>query len=321
MASLQVDDFPETNSSVRVVRGLDSVIPAFLTRSGIAEEGANCGRLVFIDEVPAAWRVVERSLIWRQRSDAAITSQLLRWWRVELQAVADGENGAAAGMDVVLARPPGAYWFASASFKVANKKGDEARDAFLDCLYESPEEVLQQIEKLPFDFWETGKRLTAGLSIPSAPAAEVGKSYSRGQWLLGLCENIAQAVDVLSADPWIVQLQSLAQEQRLQFWPMQLELPENYRRYHPELSEEIPFLLTLALNQSLAGPEQDDLRWPGRPVAELAGEIFKDHLYRWNRRLVDGDDSLDGLRREVQRLYEADERRNGRVPGTRSENE
>ena len=55
---------------------------------------------------------------------------------------------------------------------------------------------------------------------------------------------------------------------------------------HPRVLEERNSLLLIAVKQALAGPTDqawDNDTWMGRPVMELAGRIFRDHLYNRTR--------------------------------------
>ena len=309
-----IDAFPAfVLESTRDVSGLSSRSPVRLTLSGFADSDAdNAGRLVFLRDIDATFAPVERSALWRRRDADGVTGGYLRWFRVEIQAPAGKGAEITAGMEAVWARDHGTGWFAALRFKGANHKSKVER---VDPLREpcaTGEEAIQRLEALSWDYWESGKFVTAGISIPPESCLDVERNYTRGQWLFGVCESVEQSVAALRLDPEVRKLQRLTDNRSLQFWPRSagITVPEVYCRFHDELAEHATLLLELALKQALAGPE-DGVEWQGRPVAELVAMIYKNHMYRVNRQLVDRDQNVREFVGGCNGALERERRRQG----------
>jgi len=315
MTLAMIDDFPSlVLESTRDVSGLSSRSPVRLTESGFAGRASGgSGRLVFLRDVDATFAPVERSVLWRRRDAEGVSGSYLRWFRVELQAAAGKGAQISAGMEAVWSRDPGAAWFAAMRFRGSSHRTELERGDPLREPCGSAEEAISRLESLPWDYWETGKFVTAGISIPPDSKLEVERNYSRGEWLFGVCQSVEQAVAALRLDPEVEQLQRLTANRTLQFWPGTMDIPAIYRSFHDEVAEHGTLLLELALRQALAGPH-DGEQWHGRPVADLVAEIYKDHIYRVNRQLVNRDREIREFVGRCNEALDVEQRRQGRFP-------
>jgi hypothetical protein len=219
-------------------------------------------------------------------------------------------------MEAVLSRDPGAGWFAAMRFKSSSHKTELERGDPLVTPCVNENEVFARLESLKWDYWETGSFVTAGISVP--PDAHIeARNYSRGDWRFGVCGGVEEAVAALRKDPKVRELQELTEHIALRFSPRlaadKKPIPEEYCNFHNELKEHAPLLLELALRQALAGPE-DGAAWHGRPVADLVAEIYKDHMYRVNRQLVDRDKEVSAYLGQCNDALEREQRRQGWSP-------
>lgn len=290
MALLRLDSFPTLPRTGTVPIGrVDGRRPVKLTASRL---DATTNRVVFLsEEVDATWASDPKLVPFRATRGDRVIGAMAKWVRLEAQ-VSFTSTQVKAGMDFVVARQLAACWTAHAPFKKPDKKGPTTR---LDPLLKPFSEqiaMIEHLESLDYDYWEKGKFLTAGISIPPEPTEEIRRNVSRGNWYLGVCDDMTACCSSLRNDEHVERLLQMAKAERLLFWSTRIKSSERDRRYHPRLKDDIESLLFQAIRQSLAGPMKKDVRFLGQPVANLVEWYFKDLLYWKNRRLF----SLDRCR-------------------------
>jgi hypothetical protein len=172
-------------------------------------------------------------------------------------------------------------WVGHAPFKRGSQKGGEQRP-HLEA--NSLDQALTALGLLSNDLWEKGRRRTAGFTQPqmplssTRPAREPGKN---GLWVFGVCRAPDDIVEELVASRVAA---SLLDVDRV-FHPGANGVSVG-DDVHPRVLEERNHLLLIAIQQAMAGPTDqawDNDSWVGRPVMDLAGRIFRDHLYNRTR--------------------------------------
>jgi len=286
MALLRLDSFPTLQRSGTVPIGRmpeRRIVKLTLSRLDTATN-----RVTFLpEEVEAAYHESWKIVPYLQQRDGEVIGKTGDWSRAELQ-VPSSSRQIRPGMDWVLGRELTACWTTQATFKKPNTKGARRHDNPLLNPFRDETAMKQHLESLDYDYWETGKYLTAGLSFHGIPF-ENFRNNKHSNLYHGICENMEACCDALRDDEHVKWLSEMANAKRLQFWPSQIQTSECYRSYHPRLMDELNSLLYHAIRQSLAGPMKDDERFLGQPVANLVEWYFKDLLYWKNRRLVEDD--------------------------------
>jgi hypothetical protein len=183
---------------------------------------------------------------------------------------------------LVLAEAPYSNcWVGHAPFKRGSQKGGEQRPSLEAG---SLDEALNLLGDLSHDLWEKGRRWTAGFTQPQMPlfadraAREPGKN---ALWVFGVCAEMDAMLEQLAASPAAVSL--LEVDRVVHPGPEGIAFGEDV---HPRVLEDRNSILLLAIKQALAGPTDqawDNDTWIGRPVMDLAGRIFRDHLYNRTR--------------------------------------
>jgi hypothetical protein len=310
MSRLYLETFPDLDfSPVRPIGRIKGRQPARLMLAGPDPEVP--GRLAFLREVDATWGVVEKSVRYKRSDEGEIVGDVAEWFRVEVQ-VPLGTPDVRPNMDVVIARQTAACWAEDAPFRKPDKKGSAARVDPLAEPLSGPEAVIERLESLDYDYWEHGDYLTAGISIPRESLRDDPRNFSRGDWFLGLCEDIDQDRQRLWDDPRIGELLDMTASKRLKFWPSSKEVKLAHCEYHSELADERHWMMQLAIRQALAGPHDDPpVGWFQRPVVDLVEHLYKDHLFNKNRVLVDNDLKLGQLLKTARRWQDEQNRRRG----------
>lgn len=164
------------------------------------------------------------------------------------------------------------------------------RDNPLNKPFKTSSELVQSIEDLSYDFWETGSFLTAGLSIPAPPFKAGIEKRSRHQRMGavlvgGICNDFEACTDEISKSVEVKQLLIDTATNGIKFW---------YRRAkiwkHVELADSViresTGIMKLSIQQALAGPRKRIDYWIGKPVVEKVGHIYRGHLNALNRSVV-----------------------------------
>ena len=306
----------------------------------VGPQSSESATLVFQREVPATLGLDWKVMPYRKQDGERVSGAVARWCRLEVQVArklpkGEGESPLKAGMELVLGRARASCWAANATFKNSNRKGPDERRNPLEKPASGIEEVIERLELLPYDAWEKGDYLTAGVSLPPDPLSAEDefetRNYSRGNWILGACPDVESCLEQLRAEPKIKELLKLTEESRLRFWPSHLkhEVPSAYRTLHREAQDDATLLMEVSMRQALAGPddepdaessmdetarESETVDWIGEPVTKLVEQIYKSHLYNRNRSLVSEDRELRELFQRVRECYNSQQRRRGRHP-------
>jgi hypothetical protein len=248
--------------------------------------------LVYVDEtliaVAMQWRVVEYS-----------GGQHHRWWRLEVKATSM-QTAIHKGDELIVAEHPYANgWVQPAPFKTASRKGEMERADPASASFVTPEALIQWIEALPYDFWEKGNYLTAGLSEPELPfmVGAVRNMQKQSLLVFGVCGSARACEEALFASPEARRLLKTTETGTLRFWPTEVEFAvppaRADERLYDEVKAESPSVLWLAIRQALAGPHEESLQWKGHPVMEKVQHIYCGHLFNRYRVLARERGNLD----------------------------
>lgn len=245
------------------------------------------GELVYRQEVPiylaTAWRVVD---------DA---EHRHRWWRMEAKVETRNERIQAHHQLVVAEHPYSGGWLHHAPFKPGSKKGAEERAEFRSRHFQSIADVIGACEALPYDFWEKGNYLTAGISQPELPFDPDDRPRNvqkQALYLFGSCESLSAHEEALLRSKPIQELLRQTEAGTLKFWFKEAELAELPVLFD-EVKEDASSLMMLSVRQALAGPHRDNHEWIGRPVAEKASQIYRGHINARNRRVAEERNRLE----------------------------
>jgi hypothetical protein len=281
MGSLAYDESEPTRSEP-IFGSLDNDRVALIMR---VEHRADEWR--FRDEVPALNRREARCETWY---DSAGQCQTARWYR-ETVRVSTQQRKIAKGNSLALAVYP--YSTAQidiALFKRGSQKGSLDRPDVARLRFANEGEFLQWTESHPWDYWETGRHLVAGISRPKPLQDLRGKQRRPREsepyrLVFGLCESDCQALArELARSPRGLTLLERVEKDRLKFWfrPATLKM-KNIPRLSSGIKEQAEHLLDLAIRLALAGPVTDSESWFGKPVMDLAEQILTTILNNHNR--------------------------------------
>jgi RNA polymerase sigma factor (sigma-70 family) len=200
------------------------------------------------------------------------------------------KNGAVqSGSRLVIAEHPYSNgWLHQAEFKPPNKKGSEGRPQPSESALASPLDLLRWVEGLPYDLWERGSLLTAGVSEPDMPHEHEGKLRNwkgRACLVLGTCHEYEACQEEVLGSPEVRRLIDDTRDNKIVFWKPGAKLPVR-PRLHSEVIEDANALMGLAVRQALAGPHRDSEKWVGRAVTDKVRQIYCEHLNRLNRAVL-----------------------------------
>jgi len=245
------------------------------------------GDLVYQKEVP-----IHLAVAWRVVDDAGHRH---RWWRLEAKVEARNDGIRPGHQLVVAEHPYSGGWLHYVPFKPGSKKGAEERADFHSRRFQSLEDVIGACEALPYDFWEKGNYLTAGISqpeLPFDPGEPPRNVQKQALYVFGSCESLPSHEEALLRSGPIQELLRLTERGTLIFWPPDVKLPEPPPLFD-EVKEDANSLMMLSVRQALAGPHRDSDRWIGRPVAEKVDQIYRGHVNAMNRRVADERNRLE----------------------------
>lgn len=238
----------------------------------------DAGRLVYVEETP-----VEIAFQWRGVEYGG--GRHHEWWRLEGK-VARVYSPISAGAHFVVAEHPyGNGWHDHARFKPECRKGPGERPDPMQKEFNSTAELMEWVESLPYDFWESQAYLTAAISKPRPPAA-LGKAVRHYQkealLVFGACPNFHACEQELLGGEVVEQLLKDTRANRIAFWKEGAKLSTRPKLYD-EVIDMAVSLMVLSIRQALAGPHRDSENWVGRPLTDRIGQVYREHLNRCNR--------------------------------------
>jgi hypothetical protein len=228
------------------------------------------------------------SLTWKQFSHKDFAERI-RWTRMEFRRSVThgvGEYEIGAGDHLVVTEWPYSNgWVTHARFKLGSRK---KRADLNSESYEDGMTLIRALESLPYDYWETGSYVTAGISMPSAPHApsENLRMFKVDRlFVYGVCHDFDLAVNEIVRTDFVQ-----AMVDRVVSGKLDVGRFGSGRRLHPRTREDRNYLALLAVRQALAGPVDGRIK-VGEPTTRLFDFIFRDHLYNSSRRNWDRDDN------------------------------
>ncbi len=144
-------------------------------------------------------------------------------------------------------------------------------------------DFVREIESLPFDYFEAGNYLTAGISYPDQPFLDSVQNRSRDARLVfGVCEEPRHAENFVLGSMVVRELLRQTEENTIQFWMKGVDA--GAIKLHDEVRENASFIMLCSIRQALAGPhDEDTTAFIGQPVTELIDHIYRNHLNNANR--------------------------------------
>jgi hypothetical protein len=257
------------------------VLPQQVT-VGAMRIGEVAGELIYQEETPVAvatvWRVLDYGAGKRHR-----------WWRLEVKT-ATRRGPIEAGHRLVIAEHPyGNGWVQPVPFRRGSKKGALDRPAATHQTLDSPAALIAWLEHLPFDYWEKGNYLTAGVSEPDLafmPNDQVRNVRRQGLFVFGWCTDFQRCEQALFCTQAVQRLLRQTAAGTIRFWRFGLKFKNEPPRLRDEVKQEATSLVMLAIRQALAGPHEESARWLGQPVTEKVDQLFRGHLNNRNRLLT-----------------------------------
>jgi len=245
--------------------------------------------LIFGGEVTAEYLDQEHAESWiNERTNRTETTRFLR----RAVRVKSANQFIKVGDQLVVAGYPlSRRWVNVEKFKGGNKKGANERSRasrtdVSEMKFHSETEMLNWIERLPLDYWEKGDYVTAAILRPDvSPKARYAV---KGIKTFGVCgEPAKQIVEELLQSNEAGRLVDQARDGTLYFQaPGAVRAGADYVALSQELRDGATGWLSEAILRALAGPDNDQrTRFIGRPVMELAAQIFRNLLNEENRRL------------------------------------
>lgn len=244
-----------------------------------------------LENMPVFRREVPMRVGWVPKEERLQGSVRARWWRLEGKidcGPADCAEICERDHFLVVAEHPyhstqRVHW---AKFKRGLHKGREERPDLAG--KPSLPELLQAIENLEVDYWETGSRMTAGWSEPEQTLRDdKGRNWRDALYVFGICDLgkskcFDDLVTTLFDSETGKTLRQQTEDRTIQFTPKWAPPV----RLYDEVAKNGPGLLLLAIRQALAGPHKDSETFFGRPVMNLAARIYRELLNNANRRMA-----------------------------------
>lgn len=242
----------------------------------------SCSQIVYSEE-----NLVRVATVWRIAEDR---KQRFRWWRLEAKVALPPENDWVSADDtlIVTEHPYSTNWTQFAPFKRSTHNRSRISDPLRNAAYASRDDIVRHIEDLETDFWETGKYLTAGISVPEAPfiPEDTGRSGGKQSVLVfGHATSANAVIEKVLTEPKVQKVLRQTQTGQVRL-PARAGLAASDIRLYDELREEGHSLMYHAIRQALAGPHKDSGDWLGRAVSDKAIHIYLGHLHNWNRKIA-----------------------------------
>ena len=202
------------------------------------------------------------------------------WFRLECKVHRD--KGIDTNDTLVVSRFPHADgWFKTCLFKGSSNKGPGKR---VDPLAEprfGDELVKQTLDELTYDYWETGKALTAGFFRPGKPSLGGIRGSSDDFFLFGVVKDFAGCTTQLLTNSRVLELLEETRKGTIRY--------AHPKAGKPGLKEETRdlrnALMYVAVSQSLAGTEDRSAKsYLGKPVVSQVEKIYCHLLNNENRR-------------------------------------
>ena len=267
----------DPDASVPIARS-PAVLPVRVTRIGPAEDGS--GELIYLADIKAKWRLAvrEATYLWGD-SERSVASEGT-WFRLECKV--DRDKGINTNDTLVVSRFPHADgWFKTCLFKGSNNKGRGKRVDPLAEPRSGEESVKQTLDELTFDYWETGKALTAGFFRPGKPSLAGIRGYSDDFFLFGVVKDVTDCTTQLLTNSRVLELLEETANGTIPYAHPKAGKP----KLKKETQDLRNALMYVAISQSLAGTEDRSAKsYLGKPVVSQVEKIYCHLLNNENRR-------------------------------------
>lgn len=225
--------------------------------------------LIFSEEVPLIFSLAHRSI-----SDA--NENWHSWFRLEAKMPIN--NRINSGDNLIVSEwPYSSGWYQVGVFKRPNRTNNVV--ALETDSSSATQDIINKIEEYPFDIWERGNYLTAGLSL-SRDSKILRNSAISGRYVIGVCEDARKAYFQLLQDKEVVGFLEYVRSGVIYVGPNDIKVGLS-----DETLLQCDELLDLSINQALAGPKDDyTSKWLGKPVSLFVKDIFLSHIKRFDRK-------------------------------------
>jgi hypothetical protein len=217
------------------------------------------------------------------------------WLRSEVKVPADCATVTNRSRLVVTKHPYGNEWTSCIPFRSPYKKGISERPVVPVEHAGHPLDHASWIDSLPFDYWEGGAYLTAGLLRVPEPALprhdSLRNTVREGLTVFGFFDEseagpFNAVIETIRERLTILQMLADTAANRIIFWPPTAHWKTRPPSLYEEVIEDREVLMMVSIQQALAGPHKDPEAWLDRPIEEKVSEIYKEHLNRRNRRVA-----------------------------------
>lgn len=231
---------------------------------------------------------VSLATVWRVAEDRETRFQ---WWRLEAKVALPPEaDWVSAGDSLIVSEHPySTNWTQFALFKRSTHDRRSINQMLTATVFPALEDIVKQIDTFDSDFWETGKYLTAGISIPEAPyipEQHARRTNKQSVLVFGHAGQTDTIIEAVLQEPDVVRILGQTNRGTVKLPTKFAGLEGSEIRLYDELREEGLSLMYQAIRQALAGPHKDSEAWVGRAVSEKAIHIYLGHLHNWNRRIA-----------------------------------
>ncbi len=276
VAWFDVDHDYDPNSSIPIARS-PAVLPVRVTRIGPAEDGS--GELIYLADIKASWRLAVREATYLLGDSERSVASEGTWFRLECKVERD--KGINTNDTLVVSTPHADGWFKTCLFKGSNHKGRGKRVDLLTEPRSCDELVKQTLDELTYDYWETGKALTAGFFRPGKSSLAGIRVCSDDFFLFGVVKNFTDCTTQLLTNSRVLQLLEETREGTIRY--------AHPKAGKPALKEETRdlrnALMYAAISQSLAGTADRSAKsYLGKPVVSQVEKIYCQLLNNENRR-------------------------------------
>ena len=156
------------------------------------------------------------------------------------------------------------------------KRLNECAD--LDC-------ILKELDSMNVDYWETGKKFTAGFSQGSKEDIDTENRNATSAHIHGICKDAPEVYLELRNHERTHKLIEATHNSKLLLKPVNNRLP--VFTIFPEVIGKSEDLMDLAIRQAMAGPDRNSQKWINRPVLDWATILYERHIYRHCQKISD----------------------------------
>lgn len=251
----------------------------------IAESPLDSKQIIYREEVPAFY------CGWVERRDRFGSNRWHRVNRLEIKVARAQPQVKARDWILVSELPYSSCVVAQAMLKPIYKGANDNKPLPDPENLEYTENIVQWLDGLRFDYWETDRFLTAGFANLDPPPdfiEQVRTPKKDTGVSIGLCHDYQGILETLLSSDDCANIRDSTLAGKRRWW----KSGAPYVELRDEVRVNIEAILDLSVRQAMAGPHSPAVgaRLLGTPVLKEAGKIFDDHVNRLNRQVAKRED-------------------------------